>query len=656
MIESLRTAQINAYKKKGIECDKELVRFLPRKYKDYREAATLPKVTSTMPDEGLDIAVPAMVVSIKDNQKNGRPYTTVKAKDRNGTEFSAIFMNMTRIGGYIASYSAQESLFMGTFKYDPVFGYSTFNPAWSPDVENNLKIIPVYSKVKGVADHTLESHVDSLIYKGEEDSIPLRLSDGLTRINNALEMVHKPKTMYDVKCGQERLILDDLVYMKAVMKEANNRQKTHVVFDKRDEMDKMIQNLPYPLTNDQKNTIDIIIENTKKGITENALIQGDVGCGKTIIAFSIMRCAAENGYQSILMAPTQILAEQHYAGLKEVVPAEDIAFFSGNTKAKEKREMLGKIKAGDAKYVIGTSAILTAGIEFKSLGLAVVDEEHRFGVEQRNGVLKSAIHKIIMSATPIPRSLAKAAYGDDTDIYQIIEKPAGRKPVVTYYDDGSKVDNFMYSCLKTGMQAYVVCPLKDEADEDSVTAGLKSTEEIYVDLKTKFERAGFSVAMVTGDTKPADKDIIINDFKDGKTSILVSTTVIEVGVNVPNANLIVVQDAERFGLATLHQLRGRVGRGDTQAYCVLVSKDTCNSRIRVMCSTNDGFKVAEADLLERRSGSFIGTKQSGRNKLVEELLANPEIARKAEWIVNEMTPGERQEHINKYAFLQKNEN
>lgn len=656
MYESLKTAQKNAYKKKGIESDEEILRFLPRKYKDYRVPGLLPANAYSVPEEGLDMAVPAQLVSVKTNEKNGRPYTTVKAKDRAGTEFSAMFMNTERVAGYIASFAGTEILFMGVFKYDRKFGYSTFNPTWTANVSQNLKIVPVYSKIKGVADQTARMHLNADIYKGEEDTIPYRLSSGLIKINDAFQKVHHPETLDDIKTGTERLVLDDLVYMKAVMKETAGKQKTAISFKKRDGMDAMINRLPYALTNDQKKTIDTIIENTKKGVTVNALVQGDVGCGKTIIAFLLMRCAAENGFQSVLMAPTQILAEQHYNELKTLVSPEKIAFFSGSVKAKDKREMIEKIKDGSIEYVVGTGAVLTAGIEFKSLGLAIVDEEHRFGVEQRNGILKSAIHKIIMSATPIPRSLAKAAYGDDTDVFQIIEKPAGRKPVITYYDDGTKIDGFLYKCLKTGMQAYVVCPLKEEADQESVTAGLKSAEEVYTDYKKKFEPLGFPVSVVTGDTKAEEKDKVISEFQQGKTTILVSTTVIEVGVNVPNANIIIVQNAERFGLATLHQLRGRVGRGDKQAYCILVSEDNNNNRIRVMCSTNDGFQVAEADLLERRSGDFLGTKQSGKNKLVEELLSYPDIARKAEEIVNEMLPAERQKHIEKYAFLQKNDN
>lgn len=645
MFESLKTIHKNAYAKRKIYCDEQVVRFLPKKYKDYRMPAILNKLS--FPPEGLDIAVPARIISVKKNEKNGRAYTTVSAADRAGTKFSAIFMNMDRIGGYISSFSGSEILFMGTFKNDTTFGYSVFNPVWTVNVEENLRIISEYPKIKGIGETARQDQLKACIFKGEIDTIPYKLIKNYGKINDAISKIHTPNDFNDIQEGEKRLVLDNLVYLKSVMRANSHRLKTTISFNKRSKTDEMISNLPFPLTTDQRDTIDSIIKKTQKGFTQNALIQGDVGCGKTIIAFALMRCAAENGYQSILMAPTQILAGQHYTELSNLVDPGRIAYFDGTIKAKEKKVLVEKISKGEIDYIIGTSAIITADIKYKNLGLAIIDEEHRFGVEQRSGILTSAIHTITMSATPIPRSLAGAILGSDTDVYQIVEKPAGRKPVITYYDGGNKVQSFLYSILKKGSQAYVVCPLKEDSDKSD----LKSVEEVCTDYKKTFEPLGFHVAMVTGATKPADKDQIISDFKDNKTSILVSTTVIEVGVNVPNANIIIIQNAERFGLATLHQLRGRVGRGNGQGYCVLVSEDQSNSRINIMCSTNDGFEVAEADLLERRSGNLIGLKQSGRNLLVEQFLAYPDIAKDAEYIVDHMTPQEMQTHINKYSFL-----
>lgn len=648
MFENLKTIHRNAYAKKGITCDEQVVRFYPRKYKDYRTPALLKK--EHFPESGLDLAVPGIIDTVKESVKNGRKITTVKAKDREGTPFSAVFMNMRNIAGWMASMAGQEMLFMGTFKYNRIFGYSSFNPTWSTHIQEDLIIHPQYSKIKGMADDKMLANLDACLFKGEVDTIPVRLIAGYPGINDALRMIHHPSEPGMPAAGMARMILDDLVYMKAELAVNDVRTSSSVCLTKRTEMDEMIQHLPYALTGDQKNTINAILESAKSGISVRALIQGDVGCGKTIIAFSLMRCAKENGYQSILMAPTQILAEQHYKEFSKLVPPEEIAFLDGTVKASQKKKLLAGIKDGSLSYIIGTSAVLSVE-EYANLGLAITDEEHRFGVKQRDGISMSGIHMLTMSATPIPRTLAGAIYGDHTDIYQITEKPAGRKPVITYYDDGKKTDGFLYSQLKTGTQAYIVCPLKEDAEDDSAAASLTSVQEMFADYKQKFEPLGYHAEMVTGETPADEKDAVFERFRKGETKILVSTTVIEVGINVPNANVIIIRNAERFGLATLHQLRGRVGRGSAQGYCVLVSNDHENERIRVMCNTNDGFEVAEADLRERRSGDLMGIKQSGRNKFVEELIAYPVIAAEAKRIVSQMTPAEMEEHIRKYEKI-----
>lgn len=648
MFENLKTIHRNAYAKKGITCDEQVVRFYPRKYKDYRTPALLKK--EHFPESGLDLAVPGIIDTVKESVKNGRKITTVKARDREGTPFSAVFMNMRNIAGWMASMAGQEMLFMGTFKYNRIFGYSSFNPTWSTHIQEDLIIHPQYSKIKGMADDKMLANLDACLFKGEVDTIPVRLIAGYPGINDALHMIHHPSDPGMPAAGMARMILDDLVYMKAGLAANDVRTCSSVCLAKRAEMDEMIQHLPYALTGDQKNTINAILESAKSGTSVRALIQGDVGCGKTIIAFSLMRCAKENGYQSILMAPTQILAEQHYKEFSKLVPPEEIAFLDGTVKASQKKKLLAGIKDGSLSYVIGTSAVLSVE-EYANLGLAITDEEHRFGVKQRDGISMSGIHMLTMSATPIPRTLAGAIYGDHTDIYQIMEKPAGRKPVITYYDDGKKTDGFLYSQLKTGTQAYIVCPLKEDAEDDSTTASLTSVQEMFADYKQKFEPLGYHAEMVTGETPADEKNAVFERFRKGETKILVSTTVIEVGINVPNANVIIIRNAERFGLATLHQLRGRVGRGSAQGYCVLVSDDHENERIRVMCNTNDGFEVAEADLKERRSGDLMGIKQSGRNKFVEELIAYPVIAAEAKRIVSQMTPAEMEEHIRKYEKI-----
>lgn len=649
MFEDLKTIHKNAYKKKGICCDEQLIRFFPRKYKDYRTPALLKH--NHFPETGLDLAVPGTVETVKESIKNGKKITNVKVIDREGTKFSVIFMNMKNIGGWISSMAGQELLFMGVFKYSPIFGYSVFNPVWTTRITENLIVHPVYSKIKGIADAKSQDNLNACLFKGEVDTIPFRLIGGYPGINSALQMIHHPTDPGAPAIGMTRIILDNLVYMEAKIAKENAGNASDILFNKSDGMRKVIESLPYQLTNDQAGTIDKIVESSKTGKTIHALVQGDVGCGKTIVAFALMICAAENGYQAVLMAPTQILANQHYEELQKLVPNEQIAFLDGTLKASQKKEIVSRIKEGKVPYIIGTSAVLSSDVAFANLGLVITDEEHRFGVNQRELLSKAGVHTITMSATPIPRTLASAIYGDNTDVYQIVEKPAGRMPVLTYYDNGNKVDDFLRTQLKTGTQAYIVCPLKEEADEDSLTSGLISVQEMYADYKKKLEPLGFKTEMVTGETAADEKDKILERFRTGETKVLVSTTVIEVGVNVPNANVIIIRNAERFGLATLHQLRGRVGRGAGQGYCILVSDDTNNERIRVMCSTTDGFKVAEADLQERRSGDFIGVKQSGRNLFVEELIAYPMIAEDAKRIVANMTTNELDAHICKYEKI-----
>lgn len=650
VFDGMRTIHRHAFEKKGIDSDLQLRRFFPRKYMDYRLPALLSCV-QFHGEESVELAVPGTIVSIASKHKSGRPYTTVRATDRAGTPFSVIFMNQEYIANYIGAYAGYELLFMGAFSYSPIFGYSVFNPRWTDQVAQSLRVTPVYSKIKGVSEKVFQKAMEDVLHEPESDTLPSAAYQalGYPDINTAVGVMHNPAAPEDVYAVSGRLILDDLIYLDAVLEQNESSTETPVRLTKMTDTDAMIQSLPYKLTNDQANTIHDLAAKMSTGKTVRALIQGDVGCGKTIIAFSLMRCAAENGFQSIIMAPTQILAGQHYQALQELVPKDEIAFFSGVLKAKERKEMAARVASGEAKYIIGTSAILTSGIPMDNVGVTIVDEEHRFGVAQRNGVMPRKAHTIIMSATPIPRTLAGAAYGNDTLIYQIREKPAGRKEVKTYYDDGEKTDKFLYQQLKAGTQAYIVCPLKTEDMENDTD--LESVESVYQHYANTFGKAGFPVCMVTGDTDPKEKDALFEDFRNGKYRILISTTVIEVGINVPNANVIIIKNAERFGLATLHQLRGRVGRGNAQGYCLLVSKDLANERLLAMCKTSDGFKIAEEDLKTRKSGDLIGLRQSGKNRFVEELIAFPNIAQNAKEILGKMTAEEKQKHIEKYQTL-----
>lgn len=351
----------------------------------------------------------------------------------------------------------------------------------------------------------------------------------------------------------------------------------------------------------------------------NRLLQGDVGSGKTIVALMCMLLAADNGFQSVLMAPTEVLAMQHYKSISELVEGLDIkiAFLSGSITGNPRAEILESLKTGRTHILIGTHAVIMEWVEFAALGLAITDEQHRFGVAQRAQMwTKSPLHPphvLVMTATPIPRTLALTVYGD-LDVSVLDELPPGRKPVLTQQRTEahrSKVMEFVRSEIKKGRQVYVIYPLIEESEK----LDLENLQDGYERLLGIFPRPDYQITVVHGRMKAQDKELAMQGFKDLKTQIMVSTTVIEVGVNVPNATVMIIENAERFGLAQLHQLRGRVGRGADQSYCILMTSyklsKTARERLDVICKSNDGFVIAEADLKLRGPGDIAGTKQSG---------------------------------------------
>jgi ATP-dependent DNA helicase RecG len=376
--------------------------------------------------------------------------------------------------------------------------------------------------------------------------------------------------------------------------------------------------LPFALTNAQKRVLKEIRTDTARGYQMNRLLQGDVGSGKTIVALLSMLIAADNGYQSCLMAPTEILAQQHYIGLSDLLKETGltIRLLTGSTKTKERREILKGLLDDTIHFVVGTHALIEEVVQFKNLGFVVVDEQHRFGVAQRAALWKKAAvppHVLVMTATPIPRTLAMTAYGD-LDYSVMDELPPGRKPITTVTRNEmqrSKVMEFVKSEIELGRQAYFIYPLIEESEKvnyEDLTQG-------YEQVKSYFPEHQYTISMLHGKMKADLKETNMQRFVSGECQIMVATTVIEVGVNVPNASVMVIESAEKFGLSQLHQLRGRVGRGSEKSYCVLLtgSKSSVESkeRINIMCQTNDGFKIAEKDLELRGPGDIEGTRQSG---------------------------------------------
>ncbi len=493
----------------------------------------------------------------------------------------------------------------------------------SPLVENAncaTPLRPIYPLTASLTSKTVENAVKNaleLYYKTDPvDPIPdeIRRKFSLCHEQFALKNIHFPKCLKDAEIARRRLIFEELLVLQTGMlaMRKQNKQKTDVII-KNDFTPQFVSSLPFTLTNAQKRVVSECVSDMKKNEPMNRLVQGDVGSGKTVVAAALMFSAAKNGFQSALMAPTEVLAVQHFKTLSKMMPeGVKISLLTGSMTAKEKRETKKSLESGETDILIGTHAILTEDTVFCSLGFVVTDEQHRFGVRQR-GILSAKgkqPHVLVMSATPIPRTLSLIIYGD-LDISVIDELPSGRQKIKTYFVDSSyheRVYGFVKKHLDQGYQGYIVCPLVEENESDLVSA-VKYAEDI-----SKKEFSSYSVALLHGKMKPKEKAQIMKDFSESKIQLLVSTTVIEVGIDVPNAVVMVIENAERFGLSTLHQLRGRVGRGTVQSSCILISDaegETAKRRLSVLCKTNDGFKIADEDLHLRGPGDFFGSRQHG---------------------------------------------
>ena len=456
-----------------------------------------------------------------------------------------------------------------------------------------------------------------------EETLPDHIIDRLKLmpIREALINIHLPESVEKLQKAQFRLKFEELFYLQLnILKFARNRSMSLAGFrfTRVGECFNRFYNevLPFPLTGAQKRVIKEIRADMGSGRQMNRLLQGDVGSGKTLVALMTMLLAVDNGYQACMMAPTEILAGQHYStisGMAQKIGVR-VELLTGSTKKKERDEIHEGLMNGDVKILIGTHALIEDTVNFKNLGMAVIDEQHRFGVAQRAKLWEKNLtppHVLVMTATPIPRTLAMTLYGD-LDVSVIDELPPGRKPIQTmhmYDNNPDKLYRGINQQIQEGRQVYMVYPLVKESEK----LDLKNVEAAYVHLQKIFPQ--YKISMVHGQMKPADKDAEMQRFVSGETQILVATTVIEVGVNVPNASVMVIQNAERFGLSQLHQLRGRVGRGASQSYCILVTKYELSSdtrrRIDIMTETNDGFEIAEADLRFRGPGDLEGTQQSG---------------------------------------------
>jgi len=493
------------------------------------------------------------------------------------------------------------------------------------------KMQPFYNTTEKMKSHYVNSRVlHSFIIKmisGLQEPIPETLPEYILKkhklmpLNEALLQMHMPTDQSKLKQAKYRLTFEELFYIQLhIVRYMRFREKKYKGYPFKtigEKFNNFYHNyLPFQLTDAQKRVLREIRTDMGREKQMNRLLQGDVGSGKTLVALMCMLMAADNGFQSAIMAPTEILANQHFTTISELLKDMDvkIALLTGSTKKKERVALHEGLRNGDISFLVGTHALIEETVQFKNLGLVVIDEQHRFGVEQRSKLwLKNEMppHVLVMTATPIPRTLAMTVYGD-LDVSVIDQLPPGRKPIRTehrYDNKRGPLYSFIKDQINAGRQIYIVFPLIKESEKSDY----KNLEDGYKHLKEVFPDV--SIGMVHGKLKPAEKDEAMNDFVLGRTRILVATTVIEVGVNVPNASVMMIESAERFGLSQLHQLRGRVGRGAEQSYCILVTSfklsEDSRKRIEIITGSNDGFEIAEADLKLRGPGDLEGTQQSG---------------------------------------------
>lgn len=503
-------------------------------------------------------------------------------------------------------------------------------------------LVPMYHTTETMKRSGITSRkIQELVYKllkstrGKiEETLPEYIIKhyGLPALPDAIRMIHYPQNPEELRLAKYRLKFEELFYLELKLELSKEGRKTRFLGEKfavvGDYFNSFYLNhLPFDLTNAQKRVVKEIRTDCGSGCQMNRLVQGDVGSGKTMVALLAMLLALDNGCQACMMAPTEILARQHHEGLSELLKPMgiEVGLLIGSTTKKQREKLLPKLASGELKIIVGTHALIEPNIIFHRLGMAVIDEQHRFGVEQRAKLWiknpNKLPHVLIMSATPIPRTLAMTLYGD-LDISIIDELPPGRKPVYTEHrfdDNMHPIFMFLHREIKKGRQVYVVFPMIEETEK----ADIKSLEEGYDLYASNFGQE--RVTLVHGKMNAREKKRVMDTFVSGEKKILLATTVIEVGVNVPNASVMIIENADRFGLSQLHQLRGRVGRGAEQSYCILLTSskvgNEARKRIEVMCSTNDGFIVAEEDMKQRGFGEIEGTRQSGKELMLK--IANP---------------------------------
>ena len=601
---------------------KDLIYYFPRQYED---RSKVKKINQLENEEKVTIKG---VITRMDSYSPKKGMNIIRMDMRDDTGYIKLsFFNQEYIKR--AFKSGDSIVVFGKVKIENNF--KEFVPIeiehYSSKPQSNCKIEPVYPLTYGLSNKELQGIIRSVLTKEEfkvKEYLPTYILEKykLCGIDFAVRNIHSPSNKEALKIALYRLVFEEFLILQLGLFYFKNgvNESSGIEFKENEKLNDIIESLPFKLTKAQNRALSEITQDMTSSKVMNRLVQGDVGSGKTVVALLALASAVLNGYQGALMAPTEILASQHYDSFKEILERFNIKseLLVGSLTKKQKEKVLEKVKNQEVDILIGTHSLIEDKVEFKNLGIVITDEQHRFGVRQRGRLSNKGDSPdiLVMTATPIPRTLALILYGD-LDISIIDELPPGRQPIETIAIEQKRrneaYENLVRSEVQKGRQVYVVCPLVEESEKIEATAASELVEE----LKREFF-SDLRVGLLHGKMRPAEKDAIMDDFKNKKLDILVSTTVIEVGVNVPNATLMIIENAERFGLAQLHQLRGRVGRGNHKSYCILIynsKTEVCKERMAIMEETTDGFKISQKDLEIRGPGEFFGTRQHGLPEL-----------------------------------------
>ena len=626
----------NVLRKKDIYTLNDIARIEPRTYYDYRQVFTIESCRR----DNRRHAVKAVLIrhNIKKMQsgagKKGLKYTVLSLVSAAPEKtFFTVTIFGTYYSDYMLAWVGREVVVTGRveekngFLYMAVDGLADVVPA--EDFRPGIRA--VYRKYKGISENTLAESIGRYAaMQGEILEPEILEAEGIKRYRDSILKMHSPASPADIFDAKKNLAFYDLLYFVLMLREGMPEEGTKGIrMESVEKTSDFIKKIPYMLTSGQKKALGRMISKAKDGERINTVIQGDVGCGKTLVAQVMAVYAAENGCQTVLMAPKNRLAYQHYETFCSILKDTglNIVLLNSAVKGRARRKILEEIRTGQADIIIGTQSCIGKDVEYPHLGLVIEDEEQQFGVNDKEALVEKAregVHTVLLSATPISRTITNIIYGDK-DVIQIKDKPAGRLPIETVSDvSDAKAKERVLAELEKGHQAYFIAPAIEDNDEYDLV-GIESYEK---ELKEYFEPHGYKVGVMHGRMDEKQASAVMLDFKEKKYNILLSTTVIEVGIDVPNATVMVVEQSHRFGAAQLHQLRGRVGRGGSQSYCCLVS-DQPGWRQEILCRTNDGFLIAEEDAGHRGPGDLLGTQQSGYSLYIEEILVYPDIYKKA---------------------------